>query len=693
MKISTFLFVTLPLLAQQGIRVGTFPAESRTFHLLSQDVRSVTINSSGKVLAVSATGTVTLDNQKWIPAAQSASRNEPQPDSALTGNVRQRATASDGRIAIAAANGLFLKQTGGAWQALTPGDGQRSWAPRDVRGVAFDTAGRLWFASPQGAGCLDKSWKLYTGHEGLPYDDFTTMEAGEPGVVWFGTKKGAIRFDGNTWEYRQGQRWLPDDNVRSIAVAANGDAWIATAKGLAVIERKPITLAAKARAFEEAIDKRHRRTPYEYVLEVSLKRAGDTNEWAQHDSDNDGLWTSMYGAGECFAYGATKDPNAKKRAKAAFEALRFLGEVTQGGTHPAPKGFVARSILPTSGRNPNLSDSKERDENKRLGDASWKVLVPRWPISADGKWYWKTDTSSDELDGHYFFYALYYDLVADTEQEKERVRAVVAGITDHLLDHNYKQVDHDGKPTRWSIFDPANLNHNRAWWQERGMNSLSILAYLKVAEHVTGNVRYSKAARELVDRHAYGMNALIPKSGTGPGGGNQSDDEMIFMNYYSLIRYEKYQDLREKYALALHNHWLMEEPELNPLFNFIYAALCTGQEIQDPFGKIDLSPRGRWLEEAVDTLKRFPLDRLDWQLTNSHRKDIVPLPAYTRERDGRKLGYRRDGRVLPIDERNVQHWNHDPWQLDYAGRGTRLADGAAFLLPYYMGLYHKYILE
>ncbi|MCJ7638688.1 MAG: hypothetical protein MUO70_02185, partial [Euryarchaeota archaeon] len=37
-------------------------------------------------------------------------------------------------------------------------------------------------------------------------------------------------------------------------------------------------------------------------------------EWTNGDSDNDGLWTSMYGAGECFAYAATKDPKAKERA-------------------------------------------------------------------------------------------------------------------------------------------------------------------------------------------------------------------------------------------------------------------------------------------------------------------------------------------------------------------------------------------
>ena len=56
----------------------------------------------------------------------------------------------------------------------------------------------------------------------------------------------------------------------------------------------------------------------------------------QRDSDNDGLWTGMHGAAACFAWATTGDPVARQRAERAFEALRFLSEVTQGGEHPAP---------------------------------------------------------------------------------------------------------------------------------------------------------------------------------------------------------------------------------------------------------------------------------------------------------------------------------------------------------------------
>ena len=575
------------------------------------------------------------------------------------------------------------RQVGRGWHLATIPDAHVS--------QVTDARGRVWSLGQGEVDCHDGgAVKRYTPWDGLPYDDFTTIAAGENGVVWIGTHKGAIRFDGETWEYREGLRWLPDDDVRAIAVEANGNEWFATQKGVGLIERRPTTLAKKAAFFEDEIDKRHRRTQYGYVLEVHLKRPGDTSEWTQHDADNDGLWTAMYGAGECFAYAATKSPAAKKRATAAFDALWFLREVTQGGQHPAPAGFVARTVLPTSGPDPNLKDSPEHDEQFLKRDRFWKIMHPRWPVSADGKWYWKSDTSSDELDGHFFFYGVYYDFVASSDKEKKRVREQVSAIADHLVDHGFRLIDHDGLPTRWGIFDPDNLNHSPNWWAERSLNSLSILSYLKVAEHITGNEKYRLAARRLISQ-AYDQNVLIPKSNGGPGSGNQSDDEMAFMDFYNLIRYETDSVLLRKYTLAFWNYWTMERPELNPLFNFLYAQVNSGRTLSDAFGDHDLTPPGDWLEESADTLKRFPLDRINWRLTNSHRKDIRLLHRYARDDESEGLGYRNNGKVLPIDERFVGHWNHDPWRLDEGGDGAELADGAAFLLPYYIGLYQKFI--
>jgi hypothetical protein len=609
--------------------------------------------------------------------------------------VNQIAVSPEGEVWVASNAGLFQRGRDG-WKPASPSDGLgRSWGTRDVLGIAFDAKGGLWFATKAGvARQTTDGWRFYEGKDGLPWADFTWASAGADGELWFGTHLGAIRFDGREWHYRQGRRWLPHDDVRQIMTDASGSVWLATAGGVGTIQRQPMTLAQKAAIYEEEIERYIKRTPFGYVAEAPLRVAADKSSAQPHDSDNDGLWTAMYGAGECFAYAATRDPKAKVRAQQAFEALRFLQKVTQGGEHAPPKGYIARTVRSTADPDPNVGRlESDRQEQKR--DKLWKVYEPRWPKSADGKWYWKSDTSSDELDGHYFFYPLCYDFCAETDAEKDRVREVVRDITDHLLTHGFNLVDHDGKPTRWGIFSPDYLNKNPQWWPERGLNSLSILSYLAVAAHVTGDPKYDAASRRLIDEHDYAHNIMYAKVQNGPGSGNQSDDEMAFMDYYSLLRCSTDESLKRMARFSFFRYWVNEAPEMNPFFNFAYAAQSLEAQSNDPFGTFRLGPWEGWLEDSIASLRGFPLDRLNWAQQNHHRLDLQPLNRQGRvnlQREGRsQRGSRVNGKVLPVENRHFNHWNTDPWTLDYHGQGGELAAGTVFLLPYYLGLYHGYI--
>jgi hypothetical protein len=565
-------------------------------------------------------------------------------------------------------------------------------------GVAADGAGTVWVALPGGVArrVADRpAWQIFTGAEGLPCAGFTAVAIGPEGEVWFGTRRGAVRFDGREWACREGPAWLPGNEIRALQVDADGTVWLATDGGLGCLEYRPMTLAEKAAFYEDEIERYIKRTPYGFVAESRLGAPGDRSRVTHVDSDNDGLWTGMYGAGECFAYAATKQPEFRRRAKQAFEALRFLQKVTQGGPHSPPKGYVARTVLPADGPDPNAG-RVERDRRKqREYDRLWKVYEPRWPLSADGQWYWKSDTSSDELDGHFFFYAAYYDLVADTPAERARVREVVGDLANHLVTHDFCLVDHDGRPTRWAVFGPQYLNHDPNWWVERGLNSLSILSYLAVAAHVTGETRYLEAFNDLVERHGYGANVMNFKTQMGVGSGNQSDDEMAFMCFYNLLKYAPESPWKNKWRFAFYAAWMLEQPEMNPFFNFAFAPCGLGYNYTNAFGATPVAPWPGWHEDAMATLRGFPLDRVNWPRRNRHRLDLRRLrPQQRRDladpaRPGR--GYRVNGKVLPVAERHFNHWNTDPWQLDYGGDGRTLGSGTVFLLPYYLGLYHGFI--
>ena len=254
------------------------------------------------------------------------------------------AVSPRGLLYAASSDGL-LAFDGRAWQPVEVRDGVgRAWAVDGVLGVTFDSNGRLWWATKAGVGCqTEEGWRFYEGKDGLPWNDFTGISAGAGGEVWFTTHFGVIRFDGKEWQYRQGPRWLPHDDVAQAAVDAQGNAWFATAAGIGCIERRTMTLAEKAEFYEQDIERYIKRTPFGYIGDVPVRRPGDKTSAVPQDSDNDGMWTAMYGAGECFAYGATRDPKAKERAKKAFEALRFLQKVTQGWrTLAAQRLFRAR---------------------------------------------------------------------------------------------------------------------------------------------------------------------------------------------------------------------------------------------------------------------------------------------------------------------------------------------------------------
>ncbi len=201
-----------------------------------------------------------------------------------------------------------------------------------------------------------------------------------------------------------------------------------------------------------------------------------------------------------------------------------------------------------------------------------------------------------------------------------------------------------------------------------------------------------------MSEHGYHTNAMVPKIQFGVGSGNQSDNEMAIMSFYNLVKYTKDEELRNIMRYSFYQLYSLMQPERNPFFNFAYAAVGRDQKYENIWGTFPITPRAGWLHDSIATLKGFSLDRFDWPMDNSHRLDVELLPW---QQQGRELYYppvaRRghlvDGKVLPIENRFVNHWNHDPWELDYDGHGRLMASGAAYLLPYYFGLYHDFIEE
>lgn len=612
------------------------------------------------------------------------------------------AAGPNGAAAVGTEQGLYVRpENGAAFEQVYPADDCYSWAPRSVRALAYDAKGRMWFGCSQGVGVGDgDSWALFTGAEGLPYNRFTCAASAENGVIWFGTERGAIRFDGDKWSYRASLRWLPDDHVNCIAVHPDGTAWIATPKGIARIRRVTMTLEEKADWFQEQVERHNSRDGY--VTTWRLKKRGDVSSAVPAITDNDGQYTAMHGAAMVFKYAVTGDPEAKRIAERSFEACKRLVDVVPDSM----KGFPARVLIPADWPEPvNEQYGDEYNRRERARDPFWKLITPRFPLSEDGKYRWKCDTSSDELAGHYFLYALYYDLAAETEEEKAPVREVVRDIADHLIRNGFNLVDHDGQPTRWGRFGPDYVDTVYGW-SNRGLNSMMLLSFMAVAEHVTGDAKYAEVARTLRDEHSYHINAMIARPTFPPEDVVPWDNTLSLLCFYPLIHYEQDPELLLMYRRSLQDTWLYCSKQRNPLWNFIYAAGAQHVARLGADGYFDnaFPEAGPYTERAVrryaicdhqvqdsiDTLRGMPLELVGWRMQNSHRLDVEF--DNTPGEDSAYGWSRVTGKALPIEERSHVRQDRDGFALDAVeGDGWSVHEGWFYLLPYWMARYHRFL--
>ncbi len=661
-------------------------------------IDKIIINDS-EVYAFAQNGNFKLNGKSWQSSKNRKSKISKMPSPPSGTTILSSSTYKYGFV-IGCDNGLYISNDDD-WNLITPENESYKWALRNVKAVVVDVSGNLWFGAEQGIGKFDgNTWKLFTGKEGLPYNHFTCAAAGPNGEVWFGTENGAIRIENDYFYYRSSRRWLPDNFVNDIAVDKNGTAWIATNNGVSQIIPTPMTFEKKAAFFTNQVETRHNRLGF--IAPNELNEPYNPESFILGISDNDGMYTSMYGAAQAFRYAVTKDKEAKDLADRSLKACKWLVDITH------ESGFPARVIIPLEFHEPvNEIYSREYNKSKQKTDPFWKDIYPRFPLSKDGNYRWKCDTSSDELAGHYFFYGIYYDLVAETDEEKAMVRQVVADITDHLIRNGFVLRDHDGEPTRWGNFSPEYCNS--VWgWDQRGLNSMMMLSFLNVAKHVTGDIKYDETAEMLRNKYNYHINAMHAKEFFPPDNVVPWDNNLSLMSLYGLINYEQNPELLLMYRESLEYAWMNISKQKNAFWNSIYGALCQkfsekveqgifNPEIVFPENKLYAPYKAKLFsswnarsKDILESLQRIPLDLIGYEMDNSHRLDIQ-FDFTPGQKKG--MGWRYDSYAVPVDERGHVRLDRDGFALDFqeVNGGNSEQEGTFFLLPYYMAIHHKLI--
>lgn len=608
---------------------------------------SVVHSSPEDIYAIGPKGIWIFDGQNFVKKHYEVPRS-----------VRDAVSDYQGGLWLASDVGLYYINKEGKTKILRNTNEVQSGY---IKGITLDQNQQLWAGGLGGVSVVKdfKKTRAITTFHGLPTAYVTCLKTAPDGTVWVGTEKGVVRYyaDG-THSLRFSRRWLVNDHVVDIDFDKNGNAWIATQGGVSVIKCQKMTLAQKNDYFQEVLLKRHIRDPW-IAGQCRLEKAGDLTTWQPEDDDNDGEYTGNYLAMESFRYATTKSPEAKENAKKAFGFLKLLQEVTE------TDGFFARTIVPADWINVhdgNRTYTPQQLADELVKEPRFKPVEVRWHKSKDGKWLWKGDTSSDEMCGHVFGYYFYYELVAD-EAEKAVVRKHVAKIVDYLIAHNFNFVDVDGKPTRWSVWSPDQLNRDPEWAPDKSQNSMAMLGFLKLAHYMTNDDKYQKEYLRLIKEEHYLENmAQVPHQN--PAWFIYFDVMLQAYIYPILLKCEKDPQRLAFYQKHMDEWFEKRKGDHNPLINFIY---CYSRNKKVEF------------QNSVDFLVDTPLDLIDWPIDHTQREDVKIVREPVLEDEQVNV-------LQPPSIRMTVRWDKNPWTAK-GGDPYREREPVFWQLPYWMGRY------
>lgn len=252
-------------------------------------------------------------------------------------------------------------------------------------------------------------------------------------------------------------------------------------------------------------------------------------------------------------YAITKDESDRDIANQIFEAIEKLEKVT------GVPGLVARSFNKT-------------DEPLWHEDVYW---YKEWHKSTSMTGYrWLGDLSADKFTSIFYGVGTFWEICAD-EDYKQRAAELLDRFIGRVVDNNFKLIDLDGKMTLWGNFCP-DLPHQE-------LNSLEMLAALKVTHRITGKERYNAAYHMLIDRYHYDDRAINAKILFPQEWRNVGDDYHAARSLYMLMRWEDDTNLLNKYRMSLNRHWYDWKDiefnwESNIWFIMVYKVL-TGEDI------------------------------------------------------------------------------------------------------------------
>ncbi len=545
--------------------------------------------------------------------------------------------------------------------------------------------------------------------------EYTCSAEGDNSVMWYGGKTGITRYDPNGESiedkimYFSAYRHLPHHAVDAM-LADGTDLWALCSDQVAHIEMIMLTAEEKAEILLDETNK--------YVMRRGMVSQRDLRESRNYESrypyaacDNDGLFTSGYAIGEMHRYATLKNKlgkdhprviEARKNATKGCEACLLLMYI-----HGRPEGFIARSYhvsdepLPDDGifyqRNGKTAYCMETTESKKQGRVNEESPCD-YPIPdrlaalyrdlgyTDDDIFYKADTSSDEVTGHFLQMKIAHDFLGEDDPElDEIIKDACKRTAKHIIDHGFEFCESSGKPTTWAKWSKRYFDNDPIGYVDAPLNSSEMLMYLKITMYITGekgiwqetydkliSEGYADLGAKHYDRFYQGAmrERVSPEEDLMYG-----DNMLALMAYWMLCTLETDEKLLEKYRAAFKSWSGLILREHTPGYDFMY-------KLGVPDAEIDFEKDARWFDH-------FEPNRL-LATVNLARHDVA---AKLGRNYDEKIELEASALIMP-DERFVSKYDRNPFDL-FGGKnkGTCIESCYIYTYAYWIGRYYGFIDE
>lgn len=402
-------------------------------------------------------------------------------------------------------------------------------------------------------------------------------------------------------------------------------------------------LAEKAKRFEAGLDARHLLPWGALGYRVRLPESGKGPATPTYGADTV-AWTGALLAAEAERAAATGEAAALERVRTLLGGLGTLGAVA------GERGHFARYACPAG-----FLPAEPRPE--------------QWHDGAEGfeGWRWRGDLSKDQVAGLVHGLAAVGDLVPDAGA-KARAAWLLGGLADRVLGGGGVVRDADGSPTTYGDLSP------RVAGFPVGVNAAIALGLADAAWRATGEPRHRRMLEALVDGGA--AESLRVPAVRVLGRESYSNPNMAAMALSSILRGPVPVDdpartrVRREAEGALRRILRLHQGEGNAFWIAVAApaGAAAGVTKQD-------------LEDARNSLRRFPIDRAVRALDHSGRGDLSR--CFWDAKDG-GAQFRE---ALPVDERGPGSfiWKSNPYEVvrETKGDGRTVYSGVDFLAAYW----------